>query len=127
MINGKPRKLVLTAARNGYFFTLDRVTGEHLVTSKYGLLTNWAKGLNKFGAPEHDLAKDATVGGSLVSPTSDGTVNWEPPAFSPDTGFFYVPEGNGYSIFYLTELDPRGSMGLGGKEEVSVGTGGSYL
>ena len=33
MINGKPRKLVLTAARNGYFFTLDRVTGEHLVTA----------------------------------------------------------------------------------------------
>jgi alcohol dehydrogenase (cytochrome c) len=30
------RKLVLTAARNGYYFTLDRVTGEHLVTSKYG-------------------------------------------------------------------------------------------
>ena len=36
MFNGKMRKLVLTAARNGYFFTLDRVTGEHLVTSKYG-------------------------------------------------------------------------------------------
>ena len=126
-IHGKPRKLVLTAARNGYFFTLDRVTGEHLVTSKYGLLTNWAEGLNKFGAPEHDKSKDATVGGSLTSPTSGGTVNWEPPAYSPDTGLFYVPEGNGYSIFYLTELDPRGSMGLGGKEEVDVGTGGNYL
>ena len=33
--NGKPRKMVLTASRNGYYFTLDRVTGEHLVTSKY--------------------------------------------------------------------------------------------
>ena len=54
MFNGKMRKLVLTAARNGYFFTLDRVTGEHLVTSKYGMLTNWAKGLNKNGAPQHD-------------------------------------------------------------------------
>jgi alcohol dehydrogenase (cytochrome c) len=127
MFDGKPRKLVLTAARNGYFFTLDRVTGERLVTSKYGLLTNWAKGLNKFGGPEHDPKKDATVGGSLTSPTSDGTVNWEPPAYSPDTGLFYVPEGNGYSIFYLTDLDPRGSMGLGGKEEVGVGSGGNYL
>ncbi|MBI2685908.1 MAG: acido-empty-quinoprotein group A [Acidobacteria bacterium] len=125
--NGKMRKLVLTAARNGYFFTLDRVTGERLVTSKYGLLTNWAKGLNKFGGPEHDPTKDPTVGGALVSPTSDGTVNWEPPAYSPDTGLFYVPEGNGYSLFYLTDLDPRGSMGLGGKEEVNVGTGGNYL
>ena len=36
-INGKPRKLVSTAARNGYFFTVDRVTGEHLVTAKYGI------------------------------------------------------------------------------------------
>ena len=47
MFDGKMRKLVLTAARNGYYFTLDRVTGERLVTSKYGLLTNWASGLNK--------------------------------------------------------------------------------
>ena len=52
-----------------------------------------------------------------MSPTAGGTVNWEPPAFSPDTGLFYVPENNGYSMFYLTEPDPRGSMGLGGKEE----------
>jgi len=127
MFEGKMRKLVLTAARNGYFFALDRVTGERLVTSKYGLLTNWAKGLNKSGAPQHDPSKDATVPGSLVSPTSDGTINWEPPAFSPDTGLFYTAEGDGYSIFYLTDVDPRGSMGLGGKEEAGVGSGGSFL
>jgi alcohol dehydrogenase (cytochrome c) len=127
MFNGKMRKLVLTAARNGYFFTLDRVTGERLVTTKYGLLTNWAKGLNKSGAPQHDPQKDATVPGSLVSPTSDGTINWEPPAYSPDTGLFYTAEGDGYSIFYLTDVDPRGSMGLGGKEEAGVGSGGSFL
>ncbi len=127
MFNGKMRKLVLTAARNGYYFTLDRITGERLVTTKYGLLTNWAKGLNKSGAPQHDPAKDATVPGSLVSPTSDGTINWEPPAFSPDTGLFYTAEGDGYSIFYLTDVDPRGSMGLGGKEEAGVGSGGSFL
>jgi len=40
VINGKKRKLVSTAARNGYFFTLDRVTGEHIVSSKYGSSTN---------------------------------------------------------------------------------------
>ncbi|HEV1287217.1 MAG TPA: acido-empty-quinoprotein group A [Bryobacteraceae bacterium] len=125
--NGKMRKLVLTAARNGYYFTLDRITGERLVTSKYGLLTNWANGLNKSGAPQHDPLKDATVPGSLVSPTSGGTINWEPPAYSPDTGLFYTAEGDGYSIFYLTDVDPRGSMGLGGKEEAGVGSGGSFL
>lgn len=127
VIDGKPRKLVLTAARNGYFFTVDRVTGEHIVTSKYGKLTNWAKGLNKFGGPARDPGKDATVGGSLASPNSSGTVNWQPPAFSPDTGLLYTSETNSFSIFYLTDLDPRGSMGLGGKEEADVGVDGNYL
>jgi alcohol dehydrogenase (cytochrome c) len=127
MFDGKMRKLVLTAARNGYWFTLDRTTGEHLVTTKYGLRTNWSNQLNKFGGPRPDPEKNATVAGSLVSPTSDGTTNWEPPSYSPDTRLFYVAEQDEYSLFYLTDLDPRGSMGLGGKEEVQVGSGGSFL
>ena len=127
MFHGKMRKLVLTAARNGYFFVLDRVTGEHLLTSKYGLMTNWAKGVDAAGGPQHDPAKDSAVAGSLVSPGSGGTVNWEPPAFSPKTGLLYVYENDSYSFFYLTDIDPRGSMGLGGNEEAPVGTGGTYL
>lgn len=127
MFNGKMRKMVLTAARNGYWFTLDRTTGEHLVTSKYGLLTNWSNKLTKAGGPYPDPEKNASVGGALISPTSDGTTNWEPPSYSPDTGLFYLAESDEYSILYLTDLDPRGSMGLGGKDEVNVGSGGSFL
>jgi len=126
-VNGRMRKLVSTAARNGYFFTLDRVTGEHIVTVKYGQFANWVKGLDKVGAPMRNAEKDASIGGSLVSPTAGGTVNWQPPAYSPDTGLFYVTEHNGFAVFYLTDLDPRGSMGLGGHEEVNVGSGGSFL
>jgi len=127
VVNGRRRKLVSTAARNGYFFTLDRVTGEHLVTSRYGTATNWVKEIGKNGSLRRDPDMDPTVGGSLVSPPAGGTVNWEPPAYSPDTGLFYVSEKNGYSIFYLTDPDPRGSMGLGGKEEVNVGNAGAFL
>jgi alcohol dehydrogenase (cytochrome c) len=127
VIDGKPRKLVSTAARNGYFFTLDRVTGQHIVTTKYGSAANWVKSVDKKGSLRRDPDKDPLVAGALVSPGSEGTINWEPPAYSPDTGFFYVAEKNGYSIFYLTDPDPRGSMGLGGKEEVRVGSGGSFL
>jgi alcohol dehydrogenase (cytochrome c) len=127
VINGRKRKLVSTAARNGYFFTLDRVTGEHIVTSKYGLATNWVKSVDKNGTLRRDPGKDASVGGALVSPTAGGTINWEPPAYSPDTGLFYVSERNGYSLFYLIDLDPRGSMGLGGVERVNVGAAGSFL
>jgi len=125
--NGKPRKLLLTASRNGYFFTLDRVTGEHLVTGKFSDTVNWAKGLNADGQPVRNPAKDYDIGGALVSPNNGGATNWPPPAFSPDTGLFYVPTSDNYSMYYLTETDPRGAMGLGGKDEVGVATLGSYL
>jgi alcohol dehydrogenase (cytochrome c) len=127
VVNGKPRKLVSTAARNGYFFTLDRVTGEHLVTSKYGTSTNWVKEVAPNGSLRRNPDKDPRVPGALVSPTAGGTINWEPPAYSPDTGLFYVSERNGFSLFYLTDPDPRGSMGLGGVERVNVGAAGSFL
>ena len=126
-LNGKPRKLVSTASRNGYFFTVDRVTGEHVVTSKYGTATNWAKHIRKSGEPEPNPEKEATVPGSLVSPVEGGVVNWQPPAFSPDTGLFYTQENNGFQLLYLTDPDPRGSMGLGGKLAVGVGSVGNAL
>ena len=127
VFNGRMRKLVMTAARNGYFFVLDRTTGEHLLTQKYGSATNWVKTLDEKGRPRRNVEKDATIGGSIVSPSAGGTINWEPPAFSPDSGLFYVGENNIYSIFYLLDTDPRGSMGLGGHLESRAGTGGSFL
>jgi alcohol dehydrogenase (cytochrome c) len=126
-INGKPRKLVSTAARNGYFFTLDRVTGQHIVTSRFGTYANGYKSIRPNGSPEPDPAKDATIPGSLVSPVEGGVVNWQPPAFSPDTGLFYVHEQNGFNMLYLTDPDPRGSMGLGGKQRVPVGDLDNFL
>ncbi len=127
VIDGKPRKLVSTAARNGYFFTLDRVTGEHIVTSKYGTSSNWVASIDKSGTLRRGPGKDPTIPGSLVSPTAGGTINWEPPAYSPDTGLFYVSEKNGFSIFYLIDPDPRGSMGLGGNQSVNAGSQGNFL
>ena len=54
-----PRKMVLTASRNGYYFTLDRRTGEHMVTSTFSDTVNWAKpALNAKGQPVRDPAKD---------------------------------------------------------------------
>jgi alcohol dehydrogenase (cytochrome c) len=127
VINGKKRKVVSTAARNGYFFTLDRVTGEHIVTTKYGLASNWVKSVAPNGSLRRDPVKDPSVPGALVSPTAGGTINWEPPAYSPDTGLFYVSERNGFTIFYLTDPDPRGSMGLGGQEQFNAGSVGNFL
>ena len=125
VIDGAPRKLVSTAARNGYFFTVDRVTGEHVVTQRYGATANWASHIRPTGEPQPAPAKEATIPGSLVSPVEGGVTNWQPPAFNPDTGLFYTQENNGFNLLYLTDPDPRGSMGLGGKERVVVGSGGN--
>ena len=123
-----PRTMVLTASRNGYFFTLDRRTGEHMLTSTFSDTVNWAKpSLNAKGQPVRDPAKDHHVAGALVSSSNGGATNWPPPAYSPDTGLLYVPTAETYAMYYLTETDPRGAMGLGGKDEVSVGTMGSFI
>jgi alcohol dehydrogenase (cytochrome c) len=111
MFNGRMRKMVITGTRNGYFFVLDRTTGEHLLTSKFGLVNNWTLGLDEKGQPKRNPNKDATIAGSLVN---GDVTNYPPPTFSPDTGLFYVHEQNSMRISYLMEPDPRGSMGLGG-------------
>jgi len=124
---GKMRKLAITATRNGYFYTLDRVTGEHLVTGKFSPTANWATGVDSRGEPVRNPAKDWDVAGALVSPTNAGATNWMPPTFSPDTGLFYLTTEDSYSMYYLTDLDPRGAMGLGGKQESAAGTLGTFL
>jgi alcohol dehydrogenase (cytochrome c) len=122
--NGRTRKVVMTAERNGYFFVLDRVTGEHLVTGKFGLHNNWALGLDEKGRPKRDPSKDATIPGSLVN---GDVTNYPPPSFNPETGFFYVPERNSLRISYLIDPDPRGSMGLGGTLGGGGVSYGSYI
>jgi alcohol dehydrogenase (cytochrome c) len=118
---GRMRKLVLTASRNGYYFTLDRTTGEHLVTGKFSETVNWATGLNSKGQPIRDPKKDYDIAGALVSSGNAGASNWPPGSFSPDTGLFYTPLAESWAMYYLAELDPRGAMGLGGKEELGLG------
>lgn len=119
--DGKPRKLVMEATRNGYFFVLDRETGKHLLTTKFSPAANWATGINANGNPIREPDQDSTVPGSLVSPTNGGAVNWPPPSFDPQTGLFYVGLHQGYAMYYLTQTDAKQIMGLGGKEEDPVG------
>ncbi|HEU4694876.1 MAG TPA: PQQ-binding-like beta-propeller repeat protein, partial [Vicinamibacterales bacterium] len=107
---------------------VDRVTGEHLLTSKFSESANWAQPqLNAKGQPVRIPEKDHHISGALVSSANQGAANWPPAAFSPQTGLLYVPTAETYALYYLTEPDPRGALGLGGKEERGVGTIGSYL
>lgn len=126
-IGGRTRKVAMTAARNGYFFVVDRTTGEHLLTSKFSNTANWAEPkLNAKGQPVRIPEKDSHISGALVSSANQGAANWPPPSYSPDYGLFYVPVAESWAMYYKAETDPRGAMGLGGKEELNV-TAESFL
>ena len=92
---GRARKLMLWANRNGFFYVLDRTTGEFLLGKPFETVT-WATGLDAKGRPI--LARDAapTAEGKRIQPGVQGATNWYSPSFSPRTGLFYVPTWVGY-------------------------------
>ena len=105
-IDGKPRKLLAHASRNGYYFLLDRATGERIVTKTF-MPVNFAKGLNAKGEPIPDPAKEETPGGVLIHGVANGSANWPPPSLSLQTGLFYVNAEEGWSYWY-SALDASG-------------------
>lgn len=125
-IDGQPRKLLIQASRNGYFFVLDRTNGKHILTAPLIDTLNWAKGLNATGQPIPDPAKFPATDGVLVSPAAGGATNWPPPSFDPETGLLYVGTTRTFSMYYLTDTDPR-PEGWGGVDSVVGGDGGSLL
>ena len=121
-IDGKPRKLLAQASRNGFFFVLDRTNGTHIVTSEF-VKTNWAKGVNADGQPIPNPAKEPQVDGALVTPNQGGAANWPPPSFSPATGLFYVNATRAFSEYYIFD-DTEKPEGWGGNDR---GGGGESM
>jgi alcohol dehydrogenase (cytochrome c) len=113
-IDGQRRKLVAQASRNGFFFVLDRTNGKHILTVPYGN-ADWAKGLDAQGRPIPDPDKNPKTDGSLAAPSAAGATNWYAPSYSPETGLFYVNTTYSYSVYYLTDTDPK-PEGYGGRD-----------
>jgi alcohol dehydrogenase (cytochrome c) len=111
-VDGKPRKLLAQAARNGYFFVLDRTNGAHIVSKPFVAL-NWSKGIDAKGQPIPDPQREPTVDGNLLTINGGGGTNWMPPSYSPQTGLFYVNATRGYSVAYLTDTSAK-PEGYGG-------------
>ena len=85
---GAPRKLMLFANRNAFFYVLDRATGEFLMAKPFAR-KNWAKGIDVRGRPIPNPETVPSPAGALVYPDDDGTANWFSPSYSPKTGLFY--------------------------------------
>jgi len=97
---GKPRKLMLWANRNGFFYVLDRATGQFLSGKPFVRVT-WADGFDGRGRPQRVPGQDATPQGTLVYPGNQGATNWYNPSFSPRTGLFYVPAWVNYGSLFI--------------------------
>ncbi len=92
-IAGKPRKVLMQAPKNGFFYVLDRATGEFISGNNFVNVT-WAEGLDiKTGRPiENPTARYYKTGQPTFQfPSSGGGHNWPPMAYSPKTKLVYIP------------------------------------
>jgi PQQ-dependent dehydrogenase (methanol/ethanol family) len=87
---GRPRKLLAQANRNGFFYVLDRVTGEFLLGQPFIHRLTWASGLDAKGRPQVLPESEPSLQGTKVCPSVIGATNWNSTAYNPATGLFYV-------------------------------------
>ncbi len=108
---GQPRKLLLQASRNGYYFVLDRTNGQALLAIPFEKI-NWSSGVDAQGRPIADRGKDPSPAGTLVAPDAIGATNWMSPSFNPDAGLLYVDTHYSFSLYYdLSSGKPEGFAG----------------
>ena len=96
---GRPRKLLMQANRNGFFYVLDRTSGEYLLGKQFVKNVTWASGLNAQGRPVVAPDMEPTHEGRRVCPSLEGASNWYSASFSPATGLFYVQTNDKCGIF----------------------------
>ena len=97
---GRARKVMLWANRNGMSYVLDRATGEFLKGQPF-VKVNWADGFDPKGRPIPVAGIAPTKEGTLVYPGNQGGTNWYNPSYSPRTGWFYVPTWENTSTTYI--------------------------
>ena len=109
-VNGRPRKLLVQANRNGFYYVLDRVTGEFLNGTPFVDKLNWATGLTPQGKPKKVPGVEPSMHGTKICPATSGATNWMSPAYNPDTKIFYVvaQEGCGISTKSADTFRPGG-------------------
>jgi len=111
-IGGRPRKVLMQAPKNGFFYVLDRQTGKVISAGQVGK-QNWAKAIDiKTGRPIENANIRYETGPTTIYPSGVGAHGWMRMAYSPTTGLVYVP---------TMQLGGRYFRGTPGEDEVAVG------
>ncbi len=113
---GKPRKLLIEANRNGFIYLLDRTDGKFLSATPFAKKINWATGVDVNGRPMVTDLKP-TPDGTLICPGVEGATNWFSPSYSEATHLFYFLAFEGCSVYFV-----KPSPVEEGREYYSTGT-----
>jgi alcohol dehydrogenase (cytochrome c) len=93
------RKLLLLANRNGFYYVLDRTTGQFVKAQAFAQ-QNWTAGINGKGRPIPLPSSEADQKGRLVYPSNLGATNWWPPTFDPGLKLLFVPVFEHGMVFF---------------------------
>lgn len=108
-VDGAPRKVVMQAPKNGFFYVLDAATGQFISAKPFASI-NWATGIDANGRPiENPEARfDRTGKAFAQQPAPSGAHNWQPMAFNPANGLVYLPSSdNSFVYAYDRSFDPN--------------------
>jgi len=111
---GQPRKLLIQANRNGFFYVLDRTNGEFLSGWQFVKEVSWASGLDANGRPLRVPGMEPSAEGKRVCPSLTGATNWYSASFNPLTNLYYVQTDDKCGIFTRIDMEweaGRGYMG----------------
>jgi len=111
---GRPRKLLVQAARNGFFYVLDRTDGKFLMGTQYVKNVTWATGLTPEGRPIRVPGMEPSLEGKRVCPSIEGASNWYSTSFNPATGFYYVQTNDLCGVFTKTPMEWTAGKGYMG-------------
>jgi alcohol dehydrogenase (cytochrome c) len=119
---GRPRKLMLHANRNGFFYVFDRTDGTLLLAKPFVKNLTWATGIGTDGRPIKVPGQEPSVAGTKVCPSQDGATNWFSPSYNPATGFYYVQTFEKCSIYTKAEQGDWESLKtyLGGSQKTAT-------
>jgi len=118
---GQPRKLLIQANRNGFFYVFDRTDGKLLLAKPFVRNITWASAIGADGRPVKNPDQEPSAAGTRVCPSQDGATNWFSPSFNPATGLYYVQTFEKCGVY--TKRDPgtwqAGKEYLGGSQRGS--------
>jgi alcohol dehydrogenase (cytochrome c) len=126
---GRRRKLLALGNRNGFFYVLDRLTGQFLMAEPFVKNLTWASGIDPNGRPKLLEGYENTVEGTRTCPSQSGAANWSSSAYNPATGLFYLMAAEACAVFTKnSEWFEIGKSFYGGSTKPSpVEGGGKFL